>query len=46
LDGLLNNINKNSGKKIKYFCYLGHHAKFRNPRTTFEITPLFRPKMP
>jgi hypothetical protein len=24
--------------------YLGPHAKFRNPRTTFEITPICAPK--
>ena len=27
-----------------YFCYIGPHAKFRKPRTTFEITPLCAPK--
>ena len=26
--------------------YLKSYLKFRNPRTTFENTPLFRPKMP
>ena len=27
-----------------YFFYLGPHANFQNPRTTFENTPLFPPK--
>ena len=32
------------GVKSSYFCYLGPHAKFRNPRTTFENYSLCPPK--
>ena len=34
------------GVESSQFCYLGPHIKFRNPMTSFDITPLFRPKMP
>ena len=30
---------------LVFFGYLVPHAKFRNPRTTFEITLLFHPKV-
>jgi hypothetical protein len=30
--------------KYSYFCYLGPHTKFRNPRKTFEIPPNCAPK--
>ena len=33
------------GVESSYFCYLGPHAKFRNPRTTFEITTPVRPNI-
>ena len=28
-----------------HLCYLGPHAKFQNPRTTFKYTPPVRPNM-
>jgi hypothetical protein len=33
------------GVEYSYFCYLRPHAKFRNPRTTFQNTPLFPQKI-
>ena len=30
--------------KSHNFCFLGPNAKFRNPRTTFEVTPPCAPK--
>ena len=32
------------GMESSYFCYHGPHAKFKNPRKTFENTPLCPPK--
>ena len=32
------------GCGILIFFYLGPHSRFRNPRTTFEITTLCAPK--
>ena len=31
--------------ECSYFCYLGPHTKFQNPRTTFQNTPPVRPNM-
>ena len=33
------------GLESFYFCDFGAHAKFRNPTTTFENTPLVLPNM-